>query len=928
MRRTSRKLISLTLVLSLLAGMLSLLSLPALASPGVPMKVSYLESGRVPETDGSYYTSVQESLWVVDSNAHTILYQGGWSAGCYIPGEGFHSFTYANSSDRRWLTLSTDDQWSSPGGTVHSTSLETRAGSGDGYATGVGYKAEFSGTVKVSFDKFTPVVGDGFAIFINQNKVWPVAGGTVGPLQSMDGWMALTASHTVSYMNSAVSGVTFNLQEGDTISFLFKKGNTYTNNVAFPRIQYLSTTTVGPANSVAPGNANFPTFTGGAGSYALTSGFRAPWSIGSFPRSGATDFKPFNAINSQYCILNEGGSNEWTYGGLYLQSSKVITAPDRVTAYAYTVASGGEIAIAVDKIVAAKSGAGQDMMFCILKNNQMLWPRENGSFANYNDWFNLTAAGVDAAAATRVNAASLLEQQVVAGDVIYFCFTARSGNSSSVEQVSLSVSYCNVVSSIPTPFEASTEAAANYPTLPTVTGEGSIAGYRGRWQYEAAAAGTGAFAPLHTLKNGVLTAGEDGSGIRVLLNNARCLVLAPGAADLAVSYTVRYSGSATLTTTATGHGVYNYAVYQNANRIYYAEGATADAIAAAAPVAELRAGDVIRFVLSLPAGETVGEGLSLNPSVAYASLSDRLAIRGVSMTLASSLALNFYVAADCRLDMKTEAGLLVWRAPEEDYDTAEARATRITGGERQEDHSYRYVYTGISAKEMGDTLYVRPYYKDGADAVYGEVTEFSVLAYAQALYGRNDYLDTLLTDMLSYGAAAQEYFGYRTDSLVTAGLNPYQLAAGSSVGYICVSQKQVGAPAKSPTYSAIEGISLALGNKIAFVVRAGIDPDEADSLVLEVSQHSNMRTPATYTFTDDGFAVTEGLNAVEVGRVLYFRLRCQRDGNICYGPVITYSVESYVSSMAQSGDPRLLKLNAALLAYGYAALSYAQYAGV
>ncbi len=91
---------------------------------------------------------------------------------------------------------------------------------------------------------------------------------------------------------------------------------------------------------------------------------------------------------------------------------------------------------------------------------------------------------------------------------------------------------------------------------------------------------------------------------------------------------------------------------------------------------------------------------------------------------------------------------------------------------------YRFDYRGVTAKEMGDILTAElAFTRDGVE-YSGEVDTYSLKAYAMERLEKSDnaVFKSLLVDLLNYGATAQTYFGYRTDSLVNADLSEAQKA--------------------------------------------------------------------------------------------------------------------------------------------------------
>ena len=74
---------------------------------------------------------------------------------------------------------------------------------------------------------------------------------------------------------------------------------------------------------------------------------------------------------------------------------------------------------------------------------------------------------------------------------------------------------------------------------------------------------------------------------------------------------------------------------------------------------------------------------------------------------------------------------------------------------------------GISAKEMTDNIYTVAYVNVNGVDYYSEVDKFSVLEYAHKMLESgtlNPHQTRLMKDLLKYGGAAQNNFGYNTDT--------------------------------------------------------------------------------------------------------------------------------------------------------------------
>ncbi len=93
----------------------------------------------------------------------------------------------------------------------------------------------------------------------------------------------------------------------------------------------------------------------------------------------------------------------------------------------------------------------------------------------------------------------------------------------------------------------------------------------------------------------------------------------------------------------------------------------------------------------------------------------------------------------------------------------------------QEGNAYVIACTDIAAKEMVDKTTVMVY--NGNDEIVSSATT-SIRDYAMSMLETtdNDSLKTLIVDTLNYGAATQEYLGYKTDDLANAYLTEEQKA--------------------------------------------------------------------------------------------------------------------------------------------------------
>ncbi len=156
---------------------------------------------------------------------------------------------------------------------------------------------------------------------------------------------------------------------------------------------------------------------------------------------------------------------------------------------------------------------------------------------------------------------------------------------------------------------------------------------------------------------------------------------------------------------------------------------------------------------TLPSCEIVGENLSLEDNIYILYAVD---FQNVTAT--------------------DETGLLVWTTPQESYVYATANAVLSESGTAQKSETTypTFSYNELSAKQMTDVVYASAYVKREDAYYYSAVKKYSILEYAYNKLGKTEAektddanLKNLLNGMLSYGALAQTYFNYHTDSLAT-----------------------------------------------------------------------------------------------------------------------------------------------------------------
>lgn len=153
--------------------------------------------------------------------------------------------------------------------------------------------------------------------------------------------------------------------------------------------------------------------------------------------------------------------------------------------------------------------------------------------------------------------------------------------------------------------------------------------------------------------------------------------------------------------------------------------------------------------------------MTVSASAAETSETPAASITGKSVNLGGDISMKYYVTLNDTTIDKVDLKITFLGVET----TLEATEDDKVGDE------YVFTFTGIPPQCMGDTIY--------ADVLVdnekvGETVTYSVKDSLEYVYNRTGATATekqLVADTLKYGAAMQEYAGYKTDALVTNGLN-------------------------------------------------------------------------------------------------------------------------------------------------------------
>ena len=320
-----------------------------------------------------------------------------------------------------------------------------------------------------------------------------------------------------------------------------------------------------------------------------------------------------------------------------------------------------------------------------------------------------------------------------------------------------------------------------------------------------------------------------------------------------------------------------------------------------------------------------------------------LNVTNATLSLEEETLVNIYFEGTNleNVDVK-DMGLLTWSS-DPAYSTYEKAENVYPGAVQGSDGVYMVRTGGIAAKNLADDLYVRVYAKlaDGSYA-YSQQLAYSPKTYAmnRLKNSTSDETKALCVALLNYGAAAQQYFGYKTDALMNADLTAEQqkLVEDYSSDMVTPVVKVDAAKAgefaaaygfskKSATLS-LEGIfainyyftpSCSVDGNVTFYYWTAEDFAAANVLTAE-----NSTGTSSMSLTESGayWAEVSGIAAKEFDEAIYVTAVYESDGvTYCTG-VISYSLSTYFAGRVENGSASIKDLSAAAAVYGYYAKNY------
>ena len=243
----------------------------------------------------------------------------------------------------------------------------------------------------------------------------------------------------------------------------------------------------------------------------------------------------------------------------------------------------------------------------------------------------------------------------------------------------------------------------------------------------------------------------------------------------------------------------------------------------------------------------------------------------------------------------------------------------------------RFDYNGIGASMMGDSLTATLHFGYDGAAYSRDLGTHDLKQYALGRLRNSASEDyrTLMADLLSYGAAAQTYLGYRNDAPVNVDLNDTEKTLTNRAYAPLTGAQDDGDTGTYP--AAITQKEFRLGDKIALYLATDLDKDsDLSDVTLRIRYTDRLGNAVERRVSGATFAYSEAaggytvyfdeLKASELRSVLTLTLV---RGGTQISRTVQYSFDTYVESLFAAGiDPAYKALLENTLRYADSARKY------
>ena len=284
-------------------------------------------------------------------------------------------------------------------------------------------------------------------------------------------------------------------------------------------------------------------------------------------------------------------------------------------------------------------------------------------------------------------------------------------------------------------------------------------------------------------------------------------------------------------------------------------------------------------------------------------------INSASLVLSDDICMNYYVTVP-------ENAQNVYMTFQLNGET-----TTVTDYTVAEDGRYIFRFSGINAQKMGDDICATVYATVEGVCYTDCVAAYSVRAYCVSQLNKfadDEKLVRLISDLLVYGEKNQIYQGYKTDKLVTEGL---ELSPSTFPG---VDESANRLHVSGLTHQGVRysGVTLVLGNKVMMRLTVQTDDPSAFTYIVSTCGVDTVYTAEDLVKSGDGkyYLYFDALKATGFNEAVTASIQC--DGQTV-SQTVTYSVNSYILKNQDADDQALRELVRAIYNYGCSASDYA-----
>ena len=316
-----------------------------------------------------------------------------------------------------------------------------------------------------------------------------------------------------------------------------------------------------------------------------------------------------------------------------------------------------------------------------------------------------------------------------------------------------------------------------------------------------------------------------------------------------------------------------------------------------------------------------------------------MTVTGTSLSFEDEIFYNIYYTVDDASSV-VEMGLVTFT--EKLADGTHENAVDVIPGYVSGGGEYMVHTNGIPAKNMGDAVYFRIYAKltDGS-YVYGDVAGYHAVAYAKSILAKstNANMKALVVAMVNYGAEAQLYFGYNTDSLMNSFLTAEQQALVAAYDESMIASVVSADSAKTAAFPKTTGafkVSTSVSFDGAFSVNYYFTPgfaidgdmtlyywDAATYASADALTKDNATSVMTMTLAGSEYwGVVAGIAAKEIDQTIYVAAVYESNGVEYTSGVTAYSLGHYCKTQAAKETSAMKDFAAATGVYGYYAKQY------